>query len=126
MYLLLNSIFLQIELFNLIRSCLFIVFIEVSDIKTYVEQFTLPYVIVLYFFGHEAYLSCFSVVHVTISEHQFNILYELSHRSIVVLFQIFLDCSKIHGLFDYVIIVIDLKFLWVHWLIENPSLSIFG
>jgi hypothetical protein len=41
-----------------------------------------------------------------------------------VLLQIFFDRPEVHWLFDYIIIVVYLKFLRVHWLIEDPSFGV--
>lgn len=98
--------------------------VDISNIKAYVEGLTLFDVFILDLLAHETHLGSLSIVHVAVSEHQLHVLNKLPHATVVVLLQIFLDGSEVHWLFDYIIIVVYLKFLRVHWLIEDPSFGV--
>ena len=65
-----------------------------------------------------------TIVHVAVAEDQLHVLDELPHAAVLVLLKVFLNRTKVHGLFNYIIIVSDLLFDWVHRLIEDPSLGI--
>ena len=53
--------------------------VDISNIKAYVEGFTLFDVFILDLLAHETDLGGFSVVHVAVSEHKLHVLDELPH-----------------------------------------------
>ena len=62
-----------------------------------------------------------AIVSHTIVEYQFHVVDKLVHILVYVECQLFLDCSEVHRLLDYVEIVVNAVFAGVHGLVEEIS-----
>lgn len=73
------------------------------------------------FLAERAGLGINPIIPDTVLENEYDVLDELFNFEVLMLLKILFDCSKVHGLLNYLEVVGDVKFLGLYRFTEDPG-----